>query len=61
MLVSLWPVEDEATALLMTRFYELATDRPAIAALREAQRTVLRTRPSQPIFWAGFVLVGDWR
>jgi CHAT domain-containing protein len=61
MLVSLWPVEDEATALLMTRFYELAADRPAIAALREAQRTVLRARPSQPIFWAGFVLVGDWR
>lgn len=61
LLVSLWPVEDEATAALMTRFYELAATRPAMAALRQAQVDLVRRGRNQPIFWAGFVLVGDWR
>jgi CHAT domain-containing protein len=63
-LVSLWPVDDLATADLMTAFYrELLGNRqgPA-AALRAAQLSLLK-RPdrSSPAFWTGFVLLGDWR
>ena len=62
--VSLWAVDDAATAELMTRFYrhhiELG-DSPA-ASLRAAQRSLAsETRWRAPVFWAGFVLQGDWR
>ncbi|HEY7212995.1 MAG TPA: CHAT domain-containing tetratricopeptide repeat protein, partial [Thermoanaerobaculia bacterium] len=63
-LASLWRVEDNATAALMSRFYRgLWADglRPA-AALREAQLWVrAQRRWRDPYFWAGFVLAGDWR
>jgi CHAT domain-containing protein len=63
-LVSLWPVEDLATADLMTAFYRelLQNGRPPAAALRAAQLELLR-RPDRaaPASWAGFVLQGDWR
>lgn len=63
-LVSLWEVDDEATAELMRLFYREMLERgesPA-AALRNAQ-DALRRRPewSAPYFWAGFSLQGDWR
>lgn len=60
-LTSLWAVEDEATALLMSTFYTaLRAGRPRAAALRDAQRA-LRARPSwsHPFYWAAFVLWGD--
>jgi CHAT domain-containing protein len=61
---SLWPVQDRATAKLMTFFYQAMWNghlAPA-AALREAQ-TSLRHESGyrNPYFWAGFVLQGDWR
>jgi CHAT domain-containing protein/tetratricopeptide (TPR) repeat protein len=63
-LVSLWEVDDEATAELMRLFYRemLERGREPAAALRSAQ-DALRRRPewSTPYFWAGFVLQGDWR
>ena len=62
-LVSLWSVSDEATALLMRRFYGhwlQDADRPAKAeALRRAQRDVRATRGfADPRYWAAFQLVG---
>jgi CHAT domain-containing protein/tetratricopeptide (TPR) repeat protein len=64
LLVSLWQVEDRATAELMRRFYrELLVHRqPPAAALRQAQ-LAMRREPawSAPYYWAGFVLQGDWR
>ena len=62
-LVSLWSVADEATALLMRRFYEhWLYDRQQISkaeALRLAQRDVSKALGSDhPEFWAGFQLVG---
>jgi CHAT domain-containing protein len=59
-LVSLWTVDDEATARLMQRFYErlLAGDGPA-TALRAAQRDLLADG-LHPFFWAPFVLMGRW-
>jgi CHAT domain-containing protein len=63
-LVSLWEVEDRATAELMRRFYRglLREQLPPAAALRAAQ-TALRREPGwdSPYFWAGFVLQGDWQ
>ena len=64
LLVSLWSVDDEATAVLMERFYlGLFRDgEPPAEALRQAQNA-LRNRPRwrAPFFWAGFVLQGDWK
>ena len=61
---SLWDVRDEATAELMSRFYEkMFKDRmkPA-AALRAAQVSMWKERRwSTPYYWAGFILQGEWR
>jgi CHAT domain-containing protein len=62
-LVSLWPVEDRATAELMRRFYRemLGRGRPPAAALRAAQTAMWRDQGWQSgYYWAGFVLQGDW-
>jgi len=63
-LVSLWQVDDRATAELMARFYEgLLVDRLVPpAALRRAQLAI-RSEPGwqAPYYWAGFVLQGEWR
>ena len=62
-LVSLWDVDDAATAALMAEFYRglLGPQKllPAMA-LRRAQLK-LRSQPrwSHPYYWAGFVLQGD--
>ena len=60
LVVSLWMVDDAATAELMTAFYRalLAGLRPA-AALRQAQSTLLASHP-HPFYWAPFVLLGRW-
>ncbi|MCF2146575.1 CHAT domain-containing protein [Desmonostoc muscorum LEGE 12446] len=60
---SLWSVNDEATALFMSTFYqELANPEiMKVEALRRAQQTVLQdSRFSHPYYWAAFVLVGNW-
>jgi CHAT domain-containing protein len=60
LLISLWTVDDDATAELMTEFYKnfRQTGSPA-AALRHAQLSVMKTKP-HPFFWSPFVLVGKW-
>jgi CHAT domain-containing protein len=59
-LLSLWTVDDEATAVLMADFYRAlrATSSPS-AALRAAQVKMLKEKP-HPFFWAPFVLFGRW-
>ncbi len=62
--VSLWYVNDEATAKLMEKFYRelLLSDLTPAEALRAAQVWMQRSlRWQSPYFWAGFVLQGDWR
>jgi CHAT domain-containing protein len=63
-IVSLWNVDDSATADLMQRFYRelLAGRRSPADALRVAQ-LALRDDPrwASPYYWAGFELQGDWR
>lgn len=62
-LASLWHLDDQSSALLVSQFYqELAKPNVTKAeALRRAQLALLKD-PSyrQPVHWAPFVLVGNW-
>jgi CHAT domain-containing protein len=61
--VSLWNVNDKATAALMQRLYVgmLKSNKTPAAALRAAQIELLRTRQWQsPYYWAAFVMQGEW-
>jgi CHAT domain-containing protein len=62
--VSLWDVQDRATAELMKRMYSslLREGKRPAAALHDAQREMSAIPEwSAPYHWAGFVLQGDWR
>jgi CHAT domain-containing protein len=62
--VSLWSVNDKATAELMTKFYEKMLkqgERPS-AALRVAQVEMWKQKQWQsPYYWAAFTMQGEWR
>ena len=63
-IVSLWNVNDKATAALMQRLYAgmLRSNKTPAAALRAAQIEMQRMRPWQsPYYWAAFVMQGEWR
>jgi CHAT domain-containing protein len=64
-LCSLWKVDDEATRVLMTRFYDLWNPKDgtpgvhAAEALRRAQEHVrTESRWRHPYYWAAWVLWG---
>jgi CHAT domain-containing protein len=63
-LASLWKVKDDSTAVLMGEFYrELKTGNISKAeALRRAQMKVMKdySNFSAPLYWAPFILVGNW-
>jgi CHAT domain-containing protein len=62
--VSLWNVNDKATAALMQRLYTgmLRSNKTPAAALRAAQMEMLRNAQWQsPYYWAPFVMQGEWR
>jgi CHAT domain-containing protein len=64
LLVSLWPVSDEAAASLVVDFYkELLDGRPKARALREAKLRLMARNPeyAKPFYWSSLVLVGDGR
>ncbi len=64
LVMSLWPVEDNATNILMQLFYQnMLAGASRIEALRAAQCTLLRQASSDvvyshPYYWAAFHLVG---
>ena len=59
-LMSLWPVDDEATGYLMNRFYRHLRDGQTISeSLRRAKTEMSASMSfSHPYFWAGFVING---
>lgn len=61
---SVWKVDDVATAELMGQFYRAMLQnglRPA-AALRQAQNWMWgQNRWSDPYYWAGFIIQGEWK
>jgi CHAT domain-containing protein len=67
-LLSLWKVDDAATAVFMTRFYTLLKEGKGRGeALVQVQRE-FRTDPAykakgwdRPYYWAAWQLVGDWK
>ncbi len=62
LLVSLWPVDDDATAALMGSFYKSAATMKPAAAMRKAQlELIAKADTNSPFKWAPFVLVGDPR
>jgi CHAT domain-containing protein/Tfp pilus assembly protein PilF len=62
--VSLWKVDDEATAELMIAFYRgiLKEGKRPAEALRAAQTKMMEQEHWQsPHYWAAFVLQGEWK
>lgn len=61
---SLWQVNDNATSLLMQRFYQAVATRAVTKAeaLQQAQQLILNDPQFRrhPYFWAPFVLIGNW-
>ncbi len=67
-IMSLWPVEDQATRQWMSGLYRarLRGGQSTPAAVRQAALGVLEQRRAaglseHPFWWAGFVAAGDWR
>jgi CHAT domain-containing protein len=62
--VSLWNVDDKATALLMSEFYRGMLEKrltPAVA-LRQAQQSLMQQSEYRaPYYWAAFTLQGEWK
>jgi CHAT domain-containing protein len=64
-IMSMFAVPDESTSILMERFYEnWLSGKSKASALRNASLSILTERreknePTHPLFWGGFVLVGD--
>ena len=63
LVVSLWSVDDRATAEIMELFYRhLRTGADKAEALRQAKIDYVRTAPGEkkdPFYWAPFILSGD--
>lgn len=60
---SLWKVDDRATSVLMSDFYQsmLRNGVPPVAALRAAKLRMIRDKQwREPYYWAGFVFQGDY-
>jgi CHAT domain-containing protein len=66
-LISLWRVDDEATAEFMVEFYkELKSGKSKTEALKITQKAFREGRVAagkwkEPYYWAAWQLVGDWR
>jgi len=59
--VSLWNINDQATAYLMERFYQgMLRQRLAPAAALRAAQLATRERWKSTSRWAAFELQGDW-
>jgi len=60
--MSLWPVSDEATKDLMAGYYEqLLKGQGRAAGLRAVQLRMLKdSRRSHPFYWASFLVAGQW-
>ncbi|NEQ27027.1 MAG: CHAT domain-containing protein, partial [Microcoleus sp. SIO2G3] len=62
-IASLWSLDDDSGAVLMSEFYKELAQNPAskAEALRRAQQTLLANpQYAAPRFWAPYVLLGNW-
>jgi CHAT domain-containing protein len=60
-LASLWFIEDETTAEMVTQFYDglLNSNLSKAEALADAQRSLIQAQ-ERPSAWAPFILIGNW-
>lgn len=61
-IATLWRIDDQGSAELVSRFYRLAASGTVADALAGAQREMIQDHDSgyaSPYYWAGFVLSGD--
>ena len=62
LVVSLWNVDDKATAIIMRDFYKyMKSGFNKKHALRRAKVDYLRASKGSPYYWAPFILIGDWQ
>ncbi len=68
LIMSLWPVDDDATREWMRALYHhrFAADATTLDAVHQATLDLLNARraaglSTHPFYWAGFVAAGDWR
>ncbi|MDF5722111.1 MAG: CHAT domain-containing protein [Rhizonema sp. PD37] len=61
-LASLWQIGDNSTAKFVEEFYhQLTAGKSTAEALREAQLKLLKMNEyNRPLYWAPYVLVGNW-
>jgi CHAT domain-containing protein len=62
--VSQWSVDSASTADLMIEFHKRLASHSAptkAEALRQAALTLLHGQYKHPVYWAGFILMGDGR
>ena len=60
--LTLWPVHDQATHFLMDTFYrEIQRGNKRVDALRKAQLSLLQGNYKHPQYWGAFTICGDWR
>jgi CHAT domain-containing protein len=62
LVMSLWPVSDYLTREMMSNYYKgLKQEAGRGAALRQAQRDMLKRKDRQhPFYWASFIQSGEW-
>ncbi|NLF38702.1 CHAT domain-containing protein [bacterium] len=59
---ALWNLEDASTTTLVREYYAGLGATNTLAALNQAKRALRSDRRfTHPAFWAGFVLLGEWR
>ena len=64
-LATLWPVADVSTGILMQTLYKYKVENPScskIYALQRAQKELKDSDNfSHPVFWAPYILIGNWK
>jgi len=61
-IISLWPVNDQASSQLMKRFYiHLRSSESIMDALQKTKLEMIAsgTQLSHPYYWAGFIVTGN--
>jgi len=57
--MSIWKVDDEATGILMDRFYLNLANVSKRKALRDAQLAMISSKHNHPYYWSAFQLTGS--
>ena len=60
LLMSLWSVDDHATQVMMTQFYQqLMLTHNRFLAFRQAQQAMREMGYNDPFYWASFIMLDD--